>query len=295
MRALPAALAASLASGATSLCHCWRVQRRDGVVMGFTDHDQDLAFGGATFAARGGFDATQLESELGLKVGGGEVTGALVADTIDETDIANGRYDGASVECWLVDHTAIASRVLLDAGTIGEVKRGDFGFTAEIRGLAHALDQETGRYFQAGCAADLGDARCGVNLATGTYTASGTIVTTDGRVRFTAAIAGFADQWFSNGTLQFSSGANAGVRVSVKDHRFDGAVATFLLWTPLGAALAAGDAFTATAGCDKSFSTCIGKFANAANFRGFPMMPGNDYVTGYPIQSDTTLDGTALR
>lgn len=33
-----------------------------------------------------------------------------------------------------------------------------------------------------------------------------------------------------------------------------------------------------TAGCDKQFATCQAKFANAVNFRGFPHMPGNDYI-----------------
>ena len=40
-----------------------------------------------------------------------------------------------------------------------------------------------------------------------------------------------------------------------------------------------GDTFTVTAGCDKQFATCQAKFANAVNFRGFPHMPGNDFIT----------------
>ena len=43
-------------------------------------------------------------------------------------------------------------------------------------------------------------------------------------------------------------------------------------------AIAPGDTFTITAGCDKQFATCGAKFANAVNFRGFPHMPGNDYI-----------------
>ena len=44
-------------------------------------------------------------------------------------------------------------------------------------------------------------------------------------------------------------------------------------------AIAPSDAFTVTAGCDKQFAaTCKTKFANATNFRGFPHMPGPDYV-----------------
>ena len=46
--------------------------------------------------------------------------------------------------------------------------------------------------------------------------------------------------------------------------------------------IAAGDTFAVTAGCDKQFATCRAKFANAVNFRGFPHMPGNDFVAAYP-------------
>lgn len=34
--------------------------------------------------------------------------------------------------------------------------------------------------------------------------------------------------------------------------------------------------------CDKRFDTCRGVFANAANFRGFPDMPGDDFVFARP-------------
>jgi uncharacterized phage protein (TIGR02218 family) len=35
-------------------------------------------------------------------------------------------------------------------------------------------------------------------------------------------------------------------------------------------------------GCDKRFETCVSRFANAANFRGEPHLPGNDLLTRYP-------------
>ncbi|MGL6210124.1 MAG: baseplate hub protein, partial [Paracoccaceae bacterium] len=38
-----------LETGVTSVCRAWMVRRRDGVVYGFTDHDQDLRFDGVTF------------------------------------------------------------------------------------------------------------------------------------------------------------------------------------------------------------------------------------------------------
>ena len=42
---------------------------------------------------------------------------------------------------------------------------------------------------------------------------------------------------------------------------------------------AVGDTFIVTAGCDKRFETCKTRFSNASNFRGFPAMPGNKFLT----------------
>jgi uncharacterized phage protein (TIGR02218 family) len=35
------------------------------------------------------------------------------------------------------------------------------------------------------------------------------------------------------------------------------------------------------AGCDRQFATCRAKFGNALRFRGFPHMPGDDFVLSY--------------
>ena len=42
MSTYPAALTAHLSGNLTTLCHCWRLTRRDGAVTGFTDHDRVL-------------------------------------------------------------------------------------------------------------------------------------------------------------------------------------------------------------------------------------------------------------
>jgi uncharacterized phage protein (TIGR02218 family) len=44
----------------------------------------------------------------------------------------------------------------------------------------------------------------------------------------------------------------------------------------------AGTAVELVEGCDKLLTTCSERFANAANFRGEPHLPGNDLLTRYP-------------
>ena len=127
MRDIPADLAARLAGGATTLCHCWSLTRRDGLALGFTDHDRDLAFGGLTYAARTGLEAAEASAELGFAIGGGEVAGALSAEGLSEDDLVRGLYDDARITLWLVNWAAPSQRLLLEAGFVGEVRRSEHG------------------------------------------------------------------------------------------------------------------------------------------------------------------------
>jgi hypothetical protein len=36
--------------------------------------------------------------------------------------------------------------------------------------------------------------------------------------------------------------------------------------------------------CDKRWRTCVGVFGNGANFRGFPDIPGDDFLTAWPVE-----------
>lgn len=295
MRDLPPDLATHLEGGATTLCHCWSLTRRDGAVLGFTDHDRDLAFGGLTYAARTGLEAAEASAELGFAVGGGEVAGALTAAGLGEADIAGGLYDGAAVETWLVDWTDPATRLLLEIGTIGEVRRAGPAFVAELRGLMDQLDVERGRTYRATCDADLGDARCGVDLTGPRFRTTGTVAASIEPGALAVTLAGdFGPGWFSAGSLRWSTGGNAGLSADIRTHGIAAEGPRLDLWQAPARAVLAGDHFTVTAGCDKRFSTCGEKFANALAFRGFPHLPGNDFVLRTAPGSGPGLDGGSL-
>jgi len=283
MRAIPAALQAHLDTGATTLCWCWRITRRDGIGLGFTDHDRDLDFEGTAFEAASGFDATEVRETVGLSVDNVDVEGALRSDRLDAADLEAGLYDNADVEIWRVNWQAPDERVLIRSGSIGEVRRGPLAFIAEVRGLAHVLQQEQGRTFQYACDALVGDGRCGVNLNVAAHRGTGTIGAIVSDLRFKASgLAGFAAGWFAQGKLTWTSGANDGLAAEVKLHAKSGGAVTIELWQRMSGALAVGDGFLITAGCDKQLATCRSKFVNAVNFRGFPHMPGNDFIARVP-------------
>jgi uncharacterized phage protein (TIGR02218 family) len=295
MRTIPTALQAKLDAGVTTLCRCWLIARSDGVTQGFTDHDEDLVVGAVTCRAGAGLTASEVSQKLGLAVDGSEISGALADDSLNEDDLAAGRYDAASVELWLVDWSEPDLCVLLAKGSLGEIKREGTAFTAELRGLSQRLAEDSGRLFTATCSADLGDARCTIDLTDAAYRGTGTVVAMSATASFTAdGLDAFDDGWFTAGKLTFTGGANAGLAIEVKSHRKVTAVALDL-WQAMPEPIEAGDAFTVTAGCDKRFSTCHDRFNNVVNFRGFPHIPGNDFVIRYPLPGESANDGNSMQ
>jgi len=295
MRTLPPALQEKLNSGVTTLARCYVLRRMDSVTLGFTDHDMDIDISGTLCRAGTGLSASEVTTRLGMAVDGAEVLGALSDEALTEDDLAAGRYDGASVETWLVDWSEPSLRVLLSKDTLGEVRRESRAFSAELRSVMARLNMETGRFYTATCSADLGDARCTVALGSPGLTGSGTVSALLGASSFTASgLGGYADGWFTAGKLTFTGGANAGCAIEVKSHRA-AATASFTLWQRPSQPIAAGDTFAVSAGCDKRFATCRDRFANAVNFRGFPHIPGNDFVMRYPNQGEPGNTGESLR
>lgn len=286
MRALPNGFSGQ----AMTLARCWRVTRLDGVVLGFTDHDRDLVLDGVTYAAGTGLEAAQMEAELGFAIGGGEASGALSSPGITEADIKNGLYDGASVDLFLVDWSQPSARMQLESGVIGEIKRMGQAFAAEIRSLSYRLDEERGLLFRRGCAADFGDARCGIASDAAAFRYDGAIIATDGWQSLTVA-AQFADRFFVGGRVIFSSGSNTAAMHEVLSQRQDSLGLTVTLWERTGAMMQPGDHVSLRAGCDKSFETCRDRFANTINFRGFPHMPGNDFVILTVSDGTPGMDG----
>ena len=169
MRVVPPALAAALDAPAATLCTAWVLTRADGLRLGFTDHDRPLAVEGVACEAASGWTAGAADAELGFTPGQASAAGALSSDALTEEDIAAGLYDGAEVETWRVDWSAPGSdddaRLLLRRETIRRLVRNGQGFTAELEGPLAALRKVVGRAYDRVCDAQLGDARCRVDLA----------------------------------------------------------------------------------------------------------------------------------
>lgn len=296
MRVLPAGLQAHLESGATTLCWCWRITRNDGVAFGFTDHDRDLVFDGTSFEASTGFTGTEISGAVGLNVDTLDVEGALKSERLSEADLVAGLYDNALIEIFRVNWQNPDERVLMRYGNLGEVARGRHHFKAEIRGLAHELQQPKGRIVQFPCDADLGDHRCKIDLDQPAFRSDAGVVASLGaspRLFTVSGLDSYASDWFTRGLITWLTGANAALKAEVRLHAKAGDEVSIELWQRPAEPIAAGDTFSIVAGCDKQFRTCRAKFNNVANFRGFPHVPGNDFLLHVARRSDKN-DGRSL-
>jgi uncharacterized phage protein (TIGR02218 family) len=294
MRTLDAGFAAHIASGATTLSTCWRITRLDDAILGFTDHDRPLSFDGTDFVPASGLDGGEASAKLGAQIDTSEVVGILDAAAIAEDDILLGRYDGALVETFRVNWRDTSVRDLVSRTSIGEITREDGRFRAELRSGQQALNVQKGRLYQSLCDAALGDARCTVDLTDSRYSAAASVAGARDRYRLAVTgIGGFDESWFGFGTALWTAGRRNGVRDQILSHARIGGVDIFGFAAPVGDWVVPGDAFTAFAGCDRRFRTCSQKFANTVNFRGFPHIPGNDFVLSYP-KAGQPLNGEPL-
>ncbi|MCB1337048.1 MAG: DUF2163 domain-containing protein [Maritimibacter sp.] len=275
-----------LASGYTTIARCWALTRADGTQLGFTDHDQDIAFDGVTFRADTGLTARAVQQTTGLSLDNSEALGALSDMAVTEADIEAGRYDGATVEAWLVNWAEPDQRLKQFRGRIGEITRAGGAFRAELVGLSEVLNTPQGRVYQRPCTAVLGDGDCRVDLSDPTFSVVGTVEATIERKLLTVAgLAGYDGGWFTRGRLTVTSGAAAGIVGIVKADKKDASRHIVELWESLRAEIAVGDTVRLDAGCDKRVATCRDKFSNIRNFRGFPDVPGDNKLLTIPLRT----------
>ena len=278
MKSITTALAAHVAGEVTTLATCWEITRRDGVILGFTDHIRDLEIDGVTYRAASGYTRTAIRSTADLAVDNLDVESVFSDDGITETDLRVGLYDFAEIRMFVVNYQNLSQGILkLRRGWLGEVSIRDGMYVAELRGMAQKLQMTVGEIYTPDCAADLGDVRCGVDLTA--LEESGGVVSVTSDTTFETSLAQ-ATGWYDGGELSWTSGANAGQTVAVRHWGAD--AGTLCLFLPALYAVQIGDTFTIRPGCDKNFATCRAKFGNAINFRGFPHVPGNDQILRYP-------------
>jgi uncharacterized phage protein (TIGR02218 family) len=262
----------------TTLAFCWRVQRRDGICLGFTSHDRDLEIDGLVYRAAPGMLPSAISVSDGFEPSTLDVSGALTSEAISESDLAAGRWDRAGVALFLVDwEEPEGERLPLARGELGDVAVKANGFEAELRGPAALLERAVVEQTSPECRAELGDRRCRVDMAARTKVTRVTAIVAENVVEVADPAAGEPGA-YAFGRLRWIGGANGGLECPI----LASSGPQLILQEPPPFPIAQGDLVEIREGCDKSFATCGTRFANAENFRGEPHLPGMDLLTRYP-------------
>jgi uncharacterized phage protein (TIGR02218 family) len=276
-KVIPIALLNHYNSGATTVCTCWKVVLVSGITLGFTDHDQDVLFGGVNYLAATGYTASAIDSTSELNPDNLSLDGFLQSPAITEGDLHSGKWDFAYVEIFQVNYMDVSmGRDILRAGFLGQVQSGRSKFTVELRGLMQMYAKTIVRLMAKECNADLGDDRCKLDLTPFTYgPMTVDSVSADFRTIQSSGLSAYADGWFTGGVVYWQSGANAGLNQEVQ-YSAQGVAQINLFQQPPFQPVV-GDRFTIIAGCTKRFQEdCLTKFNNVPNFRGFPHLPQAD-------------------
>lgn len=286
MKAASNDLKALLATGQFVYADIWTITLNGGGVVRWTSHDVSLTYGGNTFVSGPAIARGTIAEKTGVEVSDLKMT----IDAID-SDLINGvpviafiaahGLDGAAVKlerAYAQDWASpITGTVIRFAGKVTSIDRIQGG-TAELTVSSWLVLLDAGsprNHFQVGCMRTLYDAGCGVNPAS--FSSSG--VVTSGSINGFGSGLTPAANYFAQGRVVFTSGANAGVSRTVRASGTDG---SFTLIRPLPVAPAAGDTFTAYAGCDLKQSTCSGKFSNLTKFKATPYVPLPTTALGAP-------------
>ncbi|MEM9878007.1 MAG: DUF2163 domain-containing protein [Pseudomonadota bacterium] len=277
MQTLSNELQAHLAAPVTTLAMCWRIQRIDGVVLGFTQHDRAMELGGVAYSPAPAFSVSAIERTMTTAVDNLDVDGVFASHALTDQDLELGRYDDAELKIFRVNWADLSmGQQYLASGIIGRVSRTDAGFTAELRGLKHRLQRQACEVYSPHCRARLGDHRCRVNLALYQHRMQVTGQTGPGSYQLAAPAP--ADGTFNFGTLRWLSGPLTGQysvilkQTGTQIELDERSKAT--LSFPLDVLL--------TEGCDKRLATCRDRFNNVLNYRGEPYVPGLDSLLNYP-------------
>lgn len=296
MRTFPAGFLAAIGQEVTTLAVCWRVIRRDGIEILGTEHDVSIPITTGdyvgTYLAQAAITGSDVRSTADMAVDNLEVLGAFPETMLDTSaspqdlqlidlnpaDIEAGMFDNAEVTTFIVNYEAPDDyQHILRTGWIGNVTRKAEGeYRTELRGLTQALSQGIVRTYGVECDAELGDARCKVDLGPHTFSTFVSEVfsrrefqmdTTLGALPFSLNVPG--------GKVTWTSGLNEGYSMEIKDL----SSLVFTLYLPMPRDIQEGDTFTVQRGCDKTLSTCINLYDNVLNFRGHGVfVPGEAEV-----------------
>lgn len=298
MKTLNSNFQTALTQETTTLAWCWLIQRIDGINLGFTSFDLPLAIDGVNYAPETGFTPSAVNTSEGTERGDNQnLKSILSSDAITEGDLLAGKYNYASITCFIVDVTNLPASLTenppkllhLYTGILGKIKKSDRTFEIEVRGLDHKLENKLGELTSKFCRYEFGGFGCGVDLSPYTYSQGITGVSN----QYTFAIDGSIPSGvLDRGKLTFTSGANNTISADIAYYSSN----QIVLFQPLPYTIEVGDTVTVIQGCAKTLLACA-KYNNVINFGGEPHVPLTDKALNMPTKTvkEGTIFGISIR
>lgn len=263
---------------------CLRIVPVTGSPIYLTDHPRDLVMSGHTYLSTAGYQFTGQSATAGFSPASVDIEGIAGASGLSRAAVGSGLFDGARCYVFATSWAApVEDQEPVVAGIFGKATLLDHRFQIGGVSLIDALNQSVGQTYGAQCPklfCGTEYAGCGVSLAANTVT--GTLTSVTSASVFTSAARTEADDTFGAGTIQFTSGPNAGLKALEIKSFAGGVITTF---EPFYTLPVAGNAYSMVRGCRKRLSDCQARWngsgivSNVANFGGFPWIPtGSTYA-----------------
>ena len=266
----------------TSLCHCVKVVRTDGVEFGVTSLDDDLTYDGLLYEANGAITRSAIENRDDYSVQNSDIQGLLNSSLINDDDIRAGRYESAEIYSFEINYENVSDGIIkLQRGLLGDIRLINGMYAAEIRGLTQKIQSTLNDVFSIECKHDFGinDGSIGCFFDLTTVKETGTVGTITDQREFTlTGLTTSTEDYFNQGKIKWTSGNNLNLIQEIKDFDNPNSVKLFLK-APF--TIQVGDTVEIWPGCDKRFVTCDG-YSQVDNFGGFPYIPGADKMFDYP-------------
>lgn len=260
---------------------CLRIVPTVGSPIYLTDYPRDLVMGGHTYLSTSGYEFTGYAGTAGFSPASIDIEGIAGASGVTRAAVGSGLFDGARCYVFATSWAApVEDQEPVVAGIFGKAALMDDRFHIGGVSLIDALNQTVGQTYGAQCpkvfcGQEYGG--CMASLAANTVT--GTLTAVTSASVFADSGRGEAADTFGAGTIQFTSGPNAGLKpLEVKSF----AAGVFTTFEPFYYLPVSGNAYTAVRGCRKRLSDCQARVggSNVLNFGGFPWIPtGSTYAT----------------
>lgn len=264
---------AAVQADGTTLARIIALVLTNGVSVYYTDCDTKLIIDGNTYVSDPGVLVSAIEKVLGTAATSLSIDIGFADDGITKTIVEAGLLDNADVTVSIVDwaNEVTVDPILYYRGKCKKaVYKGANYATLDIEPILSndfTLAQDK---LSITCRADLGDAKCTVDIDALKKTF--TVVAVTNRQVFTTNLTD-ADGAFDYGMVLFTSGLNNDASTEVATYAHTSGQVTLRLVTPY--VLAPGDTGTIYPGCSKIVDDAQGgclKYANVVNFQGEPFV-----------------------